>query len=219
MSSVCARFARVADPRRWLVLSVVAAICVVGAAASFAQTIDRVEEDWRLVVSEPDTLLVSPQVTCTISPSGNLNSDYAVFDVNLRNFPSYEAGGVQLQLWNGDSAVSSIRSKSGVALQGANEEISWTQRMTIQDNHLSFEVVDGQSTTWGAFGDGSSISVTKETDLDDLNGYSPELTVENSGVGFGSNRVGSLTLVAIRLYSGPTLVAQVTTPVVVYPQP
>ncbi|MEX2115008.1 MAG: hypothetical protein WD845_17575 [Pirellulales bacterium] len=219
MRSQCAHRARRAGRRHCLTALAVAALSVFLGGFTRANDIDRVEEDWRLVVSEPDTLLVSPQVTCTMSPEGNLDSDYAVFDLNLRNFPSYEAGGVQLQVWNGDNSVSSIRSKSGVVLAEANEVITWTQSMSVQDHKVSFAVTNGQSTSWGSFGDGNSIELVKDTDLQNLNGYSPQLTVDNSGVGYGANRVATLTLVAIRLYSGPTLVAQVTDPQAVYPQP
>ncbi len=219
MHSDCAYRARPAGRRHWLTAMAVAALCVFFAGLSRANDIDRVEEDWRLVVAEPDTLLVSPQITCTMSPVGNLNSDYAVFDVNLRNFPSYEAGGVQLQVWNGDNSVSSIRSKSGVVLGEANEVVTWTQVMTVQDGHLSFEVTNGQSTSWGSFGDGNSIALVKDTNLQNLNEYSPASTVDNSGVGYGANRVASLTLVGIRFYSGPTLVGQITEAQTVHPQP
>jgi hypothetical protein len=209
----------ICNRRSWVAALAIATLGVVQARDSYAADVDRVEEDWQLVITEPDALLVSPQATCTMSPEGNLASNYAVFDVNLRNFPSYEAGGVQLQLWNGDSAVNSVRANSGVALRAAGETVTWTQQMSIQDHKLTIAVTNGQSQTWGSFGDGTSISLMKETDLDNLNGYSPALTIANSGIGFGANRVASLSLVAIRLYSGPTLVAQVTTPQVVYPHP
>ena len=84
--------------RHWLAALAIATLGIVLSGDSYAADIDRVEEDWELVVTEPDAQLVSPQATCTMSPVGNLGSDYVVFDVNLRNFPSYEAGGVQLQL-------------------------------------------------------------------------------------------------------------------------
>jgi hypothetical protein len=176
----------------------------------------RVEEDWKLVVGEPDTATVSPQVTCTMSPVGNLDSHYAVFDVNLRNFPSYEAGGVQLQLWSGGDTVNSVRSNTGVALETAGETITWTQRMTLADGNLSFAIVDGNSTTWGSFGTGSSILLATSSELENLNSYNPAVSVANSGVGYGSNRVGSLLRTAIRVYSAAGLEAQDNSPYVVY---
>jgi len=141
---------------------------------------------------------------------------YAVFDLNLRNFPSYEAGGVQLQLWNGDSSVEAVREKTGLTLRTNGETITWTQRVTIGDHTLQFAVVNGSSTTWGQFG--TSIAITVATDLENLNSFSPELSVQNSGVGLGANRVTSLTLVRMRAYSVDQVYVD-STPRVVHPKP
>jgi hypothetical protein len=194
-----------------------AAAVLFAPAASRADDIVRIEEDWRLVVSAPDADTVSPQATCTFAPVGNLSSAYAVFDLNLRNFPSYEAGGVQLQLWSGDASVEAVREKAGYTLQTEGETITWTQRMVLADGNLQFSVVNGNSQTWGSFGSASSLSVGTATDLENLNDYSPAVSVANSGVGFGANRVTSLVLVGIRAYSAAGLVGQDTTEHVVHP--
>ena len=189
---------------------------LVDLTACTATEIVRVEEDWELVVGTPDPATVSPQVTCTIAPAGNLDNFYAVFDLNLRNFPSYEAGGVQLQLWNGDSSVEAVREKTGLTLRTNGETITWTQRVTVSDHALQFAVVNGSSTTWGEFG--TSIAITVATDLENLNSFSPELSVQNSGVGLGANRVTSLTLVRMRAYSVDQVYVD-STPRVAYPKP
>jgi hypothetical protein len=204
---------------RYTALALAGVFALALVSPSRAADIVRVEEDWRLVVSEPDASTVSPQVTCTMSPVNHLGSHHAVFDLNLRNFPSYEAGGVQLQLWSGDSTVNSVRSNVGVALQTGGETITWTQRMSLSDGTLQFAVVDGSSSTWGDFGSGSSIALSTDADLENLNSYSPSVSVSNSGVGFGSNRVASLVRTAIRVYSAAGLEAQNTDPFVVYQGP
>ena len=60
-------------------------------------TVMRVEEDWALVVAEPDIDNNSPQVTCVISPL-SMASGYAAFDINYRTQPNYAAGGLQLHI-------------------------------------------------------------------------------------------------------------------------
>jgi hypothetical protein len=202
--------------RTLVVLS--AFIAVTNANVGHADDTWRIEEDWELVLGTPDRDTVSPQATCTFAPTGNLDSFYAVFDLNLRNFPSYEAGGVQLQLWNGDSSVEAIREKAGYTLRTDGETITWTQRMTVNDHKLQFAIVNGNSTTWGQFGTSSAIAITIPSELQNLNSYSSELSVENSGIGFGANRVSSLRLVRTRAYSDEE-VYQDTTPRVVYPKP
>ncbi len=214
-----ARRARKAGRRAFVIGAGVLALMLFQGAVSHADDIVKVEEDWQLVMDEPDLMTVSPQVTCTISPAGNLDSLYAVFDMNLRNFPSYEAGGVQLQMWNGESPVAAVRSNTGVVLQTTGETITWTQQMTLSDGQMSFAVVNGNSDTWGNFGDESSIALVGSTTLENLNAYHPDLSVADSGVGYGANRVVSLTLVEIRVYSAAGLVSQDTTPRLVYPGP
>lgn len=200
--------------RSFAVLSAI--VLLANANPGRATDILRVEEDWELVLGTPDPATVSPQVTCTIAPAGDLDSFYAVFDLNLRNFPSYEAGGVQLQLWNGDSSVEAVREKTGLTLRTDGETITWTQRVTVNDGALQFAVVNGDSTTWDQFG--TSIAITVATDLENLNSFSPELSVQNSGVGFGANRVTSLTLVRMRAYSVDQTYED-STPRIVYPKP
>jgi hypothetical protein len=175
----------------------------------------KIEEDWKLVVSQPDPDTQAPQVTTTFSPVGNLDSVYAVFDVNLRNIPSYEAGGVQFQLWHGTTSLFSKKQNTGTLLQVPDETLTWTQRISIDGGQLTLEVVNGKSQTWGDFG---GLSFVTETDLTNLNAYDMAVSLANSGVGYSSNRVTSLTLTAIRAYSAGGLIGQDTNPKVVFPR-
>jgi len=56
------------------------------------------------------------------------------------------------------------------------------------------------------------------TELTNLNTYDPAVSLTNSGVGYASNRVTSLTLTAIRAYSAAGLIGQDTNPKVVFPR-
>jgi hypothetical protein len=178
----------------------------------------KVEEDWQLVVANPDPATFAPQVTTTMSPTADLNALYSVFDLNLRNLPSYEAGGVQLQIWNQDTSVASKRKGTGTLLQNVNETVTWTQRMSVSDGQFSVRIVHGDSQTWGNFGGGDddSLGLQYSTTLSNLNGYDSSVSVANSGIGYSANRVTSLALVAVRAYSEDHLEAQDNTPKVVY---
>ena len=52
----------------------------------------QIEEQWELVVGEPDTGLSAPQATMVMSPTGNLDSTYFLFTLNCRNLSRLSAG-------------------------------------------------------------------------------------------------------------------------------
>lgn len=217
----CARAARTARPfgsvsaTRMMVL----ALCALFPASwAAADEIVRIEEDWELVVADPDPSSFAPQVTCTFSPQGDLSGYYGVFDLNLRNTPIYEAGGMQLQVWVGEYPVMTKKSNVGTLLNTANETVTWTTSMWISEGQLNFAITDGQSSTWGGFGSNGSLTVTVGQQLENLQGYSANVSIANSGIGFAANRVTSLTLKEVRAYSESKLEAVDSTDRVVHPQ-
>ena len=203
---------------RWVGL-VVLTLGVFAAHTVRGADIVKVEEDWQLVVANPDPSNYAPQITATMSPTVDLNSLYAVFDLNLKNLPSYEAGGMQLQIWSQDASVASKRLNTGTLLQHANETVTWTQRMSLHEGQLSFTIVNGDSQTWGHFGGEESFGLQFQTNLSNLNGYDPSVSTANSGIGYSANRVSSLALVAVRAYSEAQLEIQDNNPKVIYLHP
>jgi hypothetical protein len=183
-----------------------------------AQTpgIVRVEEDWEMVVGESSANSDAPQVTCVISPLGNVDSLHATFVVNHHDVPTYVAGGLQLQAWNGDALLVSKRAPNQAVLATPGETIRWTQLMEISDNKLSFDIINGHSTTWGDFGGDGTLKATVTTNLANLNAYSPDVSVAESGVSYASNRVQSLVLKRIRAYDASGTMLEDTTPRVVH---
>ncbi|MEX2175148.1 MAG: hypothetical protein WD872_12370 [Pirellulaceae bacterium] len=156
----------------------------------------QVEEDWELVLAEPDAATAGPQVTCTISPVGNIAGQHATFEVNYQTAPAFSAGGVHLHVWNHESRLSTVSRNSSVVLSTAGETIRWKVIMSVSDGNLTVDIDNGTSSTWGGFGDGQLISVA--TSLTNLDQYSPAVSVEHSGVGFASNRVQSLKITKIK---------------------
>lgn len=161
-------------------------------------TIVRVEEDWELVIGAPDPDTDAPQVSCAISPTGNLYGWHAALELNQQALPVYVAGGLQLQVWQGDVAASDRRFPNTAVLATPGEVIRWTQSMKLEGGNLTFEVTAGTSTTWGTFGGQGYLKATVATALSNLNGYSPAVSAANSGVSYAANRVQSLTLKRVR---------------------
>ena len=186
-----------------------------GTAMGDSPTIVRVEEDWELVVLNPEPYTAAPQITCVISPTGDIGSVHSTFEVNQQPLPAFVPGGLQIQLWCGDAPLWDRRSHGFALLAQENEAIRWTQAMYLHDGYLLFEVTGGTSATWGSFGDGH-LKVGCPTEIRNLNGYSPDVSVANSTVGYAGNRVQLLTLKAVRLVTSSGEIIQDTTARVVH---
>jgi hypothetical protein len=162
----------------------------------------KVEEDWELVVIEPSAESVGPQVSCVISPVNHIDGAYANLEVNYGSLPDFSEGGLQLQAWSGEEWLS-VRDMAGTTLQNEGETITWTTRMWLHDGQVHFKVANGHGTSWGDFGTSEdNIKLSLNTTLLNLGLYSPALSVANSGVGFGGQRVASLKIKRVRYYDG-----------------
>lgn len=173
-----------------------------------------VEEDWELTVGTPDPASDAPQITCLISPNGDLGSLYATFELNQQNELTFESGGLQLQVWDGEVLVKDAGYSNQNALNQPGEVIRWTQSMRVHDNHLTFKVTNGASTTWGAFG---GIEASVPTTMQSLNGYRPGVSAANSGVSYAGHRVDSMVLKAVRYHtSTDQVIEDTTTPKIIH---
>ena len=165
-----------------------------------AASVVRVEEDWELVVGTPDPDSDSPQVVCVVSPLCKADSVHATFEVNHRSVPQFVPGGVQLVVWNGEAPLAIESSTNEAPLAHAGETIRWTQCMEVNEGQLTFEILGGSSTTWGAFGAEGSLRATVPTSLANLDAYTPSVSVKGSGVNYAGHRVHSLVLKRIRVH-------------------
>ena len=185
---------------------------------SLAQNVVYVEEDWQLIVNQPDVGLNGPQVTCVIAPS-TADQGYCAFDLNYHSQPVYAAGGLQMHVWNPYTPIVTSNFAVSGLMQTVGEVVTWTTTMSVSGGSLTFQVVNGQSSTWGAFGGTDDTTITVSSTASNLNQYDPNVSLDNSGVSFASNLVTSLTLTGVRFYDGHgNLVQQITTPQVVHPQ-
>jgi hypothetical protein len=186
-----------------------------GAGPETDDDVVKVEEDWELVVGQPDPDTDAPQVTCYISPTGDMTGTFAAFDVNHRSQPSFNGGGLQLQLWHGDQCVQTKSLDSSSKLATSGEVVRWTTRVSIGNGWLKFQIRNGTSTAWGTFG-GWSYRVSEESSLATLDNYSSTVSVEQSGVGFAGNRVATLKLLRVRSYKADGSVVEDTQEKVVH---
>jgi hypothetical protein len=186
--------------------------------AADTPNVDKVEEDWELVVQLPEVNTDAPQVTCVISPGGDLFGVYAAFELNHHTQPDYAAGGLQLQLWSAGYPVDRSSFSNQSLLQQPSEAIRWTQRMRLHEGQLVFDVRNGSSQTWGSFGGWGVLRVAIPTELTTLATYQPAFSADHSGVGYAGNRVTRLALREVRWFSNGVLVATDSTERLVHPQ-
>jgi hypothetical protein len=200
-----------------------ALLLVAGGSIALAQSPsplpDQVEEDWQVVIADPDPLAVGPQVTTIMSPNSDPTAAFFTFYLNYRDDPSWTPGGLQVKAYDaipgpGQSAplVASATQGSEVC-QTSGETITWTQRLGLSAGTLSFDIANGRSTTWGKFGQGQgSRTLSVSSSLTDLSAYKPDYSMSRSGVSWQSDRAASMTLLQVRYYSGGKLISTDTTP-------
>jgi hypothetical protein len=196
-----------------ILLATIALAGTIGLGQTSTPTIDQVEEDWVVVIGSPDPVDVGPQVTSCMSPVSNGSTPFFAFDLNYRDYPSYQAGGMEAAvITSTDGSVLDYSTQGDALFQTTGETITWTQRMSLSGGTATYIIVNGQSTTWGTFGQANGLDpVSFTTTASSLASYSPDKSVANSGVGWQSNRVTSMTLVQVRYYSGGQLISTDTT--------
>ena len=207
----------------WRASALAGLVAVVAAGGLSAQSgspdVYSVQEDWQIVVGDPSFNDNGPQITCTISPA-DISAAYCAFDINYHTQPDYQAGGLQIHTWDPNDPIAYANSPKTGIMATSNEAVTWTTRMAWNAGNLDFRIANGQSQTWGQFGgEGTHLLLSLPTALANLNSYSPNVSLDNSGVSFATNLVVSQTLMAVRWYDvNGNLIKQVTTPQVVHPQ-
>lgn len=175
----------------------------------------RVEEDWQVVLNEPEADLQAPQFHSIMSPVGNSDELHFQVSWNYREELDFAPGGLQLVAWNGEHLLTARDVRSD-ALSHSAETIRWTQGLRVAEGRLLFEVKNGSSATWGSFG-GAEAQLVSPVALANLNGYRPQVSATSSWISYGANRVDELRINEVRWYDGEgRLVARSTTPIVVY---
>jgi hypothetical protein len=188
-------------------------------AASLFGVVVRVEEDWSLTVNQPNARLASPQISTQMARAP-WASRFCNFHLNSIDLPAFQLGGLQLQAWSGSTNINVYTSSNTATMSTDNELVTWTQYLRSDGTTLKFGigtlqscVAGSSSTTWGDFS-GMEIAVPGASTILDF--YSPDYSVQNSGVTFGANRVDTLTLVQIRYYYSDGSIVTDSNPRLVY---
>jgi hypothetical protein len=205
------RLSRIA---RWLVVA--ATFLTASTVAADDLPIIRVEEDWQVEVGSPAPEDHAPQIVTVLSPVGDLEREHSVFELNHTTYPDYAPGGMQLQCWRQNWLSGYGSTPHQQKLHHNNELVLFTSSMEIDEHVLEFRIKNGTSLTWSTFGGSGYLKTRYYTTLNNLSGYSPDVSVANSRVAFASHRVKKLVLASIRYYSEEGLVATDDTPRIVH---
>jgi hypothetical protein len=184
---------------RRAVLTALAATALLFAAppgqARHGGSIVRIEQDWILVVSSPDSNRCSPQLYFQMFPESG-GDVCCQFLLNYNDQPTFSAGGVQIQVWQNDTVLDGADNNPNQSvLTGENETVTFTLVMEIRGSRLWYSAINVSSSSWG---DVSRLAVSTAYDPSSFASYKTDDTVAKSGILLGSNRVTALTLKAVR---------------------
>ena len=87
-----------------------------------AQTPDKVEEDWQVVIATPDITGVAPQITTCMSPLSDVSTTFVAFYLNYSQNPSFQAGGLQVQVWSNDQPLTNSPQGSRTTQHGQRDD-------------------------------------------------------------------------------------------------
>lgn len=188
-----------------------------GGGDDLGTVIVRVEEDWEVVLLEPEMDLTSPQFHTVMSPFGDVDEEHFQTSWNYRELDDFASGGLQTSQWHGENWSGSKEFRQDT-LSLTAETVRWTQVMRTTGSSLNFRIKDGQSQTWGSFG-GAESRITTSATIPNLNGYRPATSAANSWISYGQNRVSILRIVEARGYdANDVLVVHDTTSRVIFQQ-
>jgi len=187
--------------RNWLTAGfALSAVLALSSAAKFAtaQDIVHIEEDWTLLVGTPDANSVGPQIAVTMSPFNDIKDTYFTLEINHRSLPYWTPGGITLHQWAGEWRIQSLDRADRSVMNTSNETVTWTQILDVQGGVLTFQVKNGSSTTWGPFGYSGHLKLMTGWGVNNINSYTPNVSVARSGVAYAGNRVQLLKITEIR---------------------
>jgi len=177
----------------------------------------RVEEDWELVLNQPDVDVNAPEFYTLMSPTSHTRAAFVQVSWNFRELEEFAPGGLEIQAWNAEN-FNYVESEGLGSLSNTAETVTWTQVLKADEGQVTFKIANGHSSSWGDFG-GDALSIVVNGAPTTLNGYSPEVTTRSSGITYGTNRVNLFVLKEVRWYGPHGLVAVDPTPRVVYRMP
>ncbi|HEX4589221.1 MAG TPA: hypothetical protein VH120_04790 [Gemmataceae bacterium] len=173
------------------------------AAAQASKAVTRIEQDWTIVVGNPDPTSGMPQLALRLKPDPAVNVGGLLL-LNYVDQPSFSTGGTQLQLWNGATCLAYQTNGSQTLGKQVSERITFTLFMEVDGTNLTFGFTNMKS--W-SFGNNNNQTLTTPSTTTSLPNYATSDTASKSVILVGSEQVSSMTINAVRYYSGKSLVA------------
>jgi hypothetical protein len=160
----------------------------------------RVEEDWEIQIGRPDAAIAVPSIDLLMLPDPVSMPDFGgMVLLNYHMTPEYSGGGAEVQLWTGDKTLVHAKSDPGKKLELSNERVKLTTYLEVASNgDLTFGVMKGATRQFGDTLFRTGLSVTTPTKLKHLDNYSPQQSVDVSGIVHGHNRVTSMQIIEVR---------------------
>ena len=178
-------------------------LCLLVALSSVANatepTLFMVEEDWELVIREPQAAINSPQIAFFMYPDADHADCYFQLQLNYAAEDSYSSGGFRVGAFCNETPVDEERSNVRETLSWDGDRLSWTNAMAVFDGKLMFALKDGTGLQWGTFGGPEYLVEMDDQEMHALDHYTPEKSLNSVDIGFGSNRVSSIRLKRVRL--------------------
>ncbi|WP_203329066.1 hypothetical protein [Candidatus Laterigemmans baculatus] len=184
--------------------------CAIGVQSSRAADIYRIEEDWEMVINEPDSSIHSPQLTFFLPPNPADPDRYFQLQLNHAVDHEFSGGGFHVVAADGSEHLDSFRSSTYQPLVSHAQTVRWTSVMNVHGDSVYYHVKDGYAADWGSFGGyWTAVRMAAQGTLH-FNAYDPSQSLEMIDIGFGGNRVESLVLRDVRLYRTDGTVSQVS---------
>jgi hypothetical protein len=160
----------------------------------------KIEEDWELVVNDPDPITNSPQITFFTCPDATNETCYFQLQMNYAADAGYSSGGFHVAAALDEELVDQARSQTRRTITVDGDRIRWTSVMAVINGEFLYAVKDGHGDDWGAFGGPDYLVRMTSSGEDDLGDYTPAKSLELVDVCFGGNRVASIVLKRVRVY-------------------
>lgn len=177
------------------------ALLMASVAVSQQPTLDRIEEDWELVVGDPDPAIDAPQVTTSMIPFSATPDLHLQVNLNHALKPEFASGGIQVRIVEDDELLGQVHRRTGEKLAESSETVRWTNAVQKIPSGYSFGVSSGTSSSWGSYGGNDYFLVIAASSVSgSLESYDYRRSLENSTVAYAGNRVQWLRLLRIRFY-------------------
>jgi hypothetical protein len=162
-------------------------------------TVFLVEEEWEMVLNEPEPAINSPQVAFFLYPAADQPECYFQLQMNYAAEDGYSSGGFRVGAFYHEQPIDEERSQVSQMLCWDNDRVRWTSAMAVFNGKLMYALKDGYGYQWGAFGGPEYLVQMDDQDMHALDHYSPQTSLESVDIGFGANRVHSIRLKRVRL--------------------